>query len=35
VASHFRFGPSHGDDLAVCLGAGAAVLMNLDLAKLP
>jgi hypothetical protein len=26
-------GSSHGDDLAVCLGAGAAVLVVLDLMK--
>jgi len=29
----FHFGPLHGDDLAVCLGAGAAVLVILDALK--
>jgi P-type Ca2+ transporter type 2C len=29
----FRFGPLHGDDLAVTVGAGAAVLIILELAK--
>ena len=29
----FHFGPLHGDDLAVCLGAGTAVLVVLDLIK--
>jgi len=28
-----HFGSLHGDDLAVCLGAGAAVLFVLDLVK--
>ena len=31
----FRFGPLHADDLALTLGAGALVLVVLELAKLP
>ena len=30
----FRFGPLHVDDLALCLGAGVAVLIGLELAKI-
>ena len=29
----FHFGPLHGDDLAVCLGAGVAILVVLDAVK--